>query len=74
MHRTAKERERILKRCVPLEAVDAVALAGAIGRLLGSPAELAQLKAAARARTFRSWTEYTRELVDWVATLRRRPV
>ncbi len=60
--------------CVPLEAVDAGALAGAIGRLLDSPAELAQLTAAARARTFRSWTEYTRELVDWVATLRRRPV
>lgn len=58
--------------CLALASVDAAALAAAIARLLESPAELADLSAAARARTFRSWADYTRELTTWMHTLPRR--
>ena len=58
--------------CVALESVDAASLAGAIRRLLRDPAELAALAAAARARTFRSWTDQARELTAWMSTLPRR--
>ena len=58
--------------CVALPAVDATSLAGAIRRLLQNPPELAALAARARARTFKSWAGYARELTDWMATLPRR--
>jgi glycosyltransferase involved in cell wall biosynthesis len=61
--------------CVALESVDAPALAGAMARLLTDPSEIARLEAEARARKFRSWTDYVRELAAWIGGLRvRRPV
>ena len=57
--------------CVALETLDAPALALAIARLLESPAELQQLSAAARARTFKTWSQYAAELTGWMRTLRR---
>lgn len=58
--------------CVALESVDAASLAAALRRLLGNPAELAALTAAVRARRFKSWAEYARELTAWMHTLPRR--
>lgn len=58
--------------CVPLEALDPATLADAIGRLLRSPAEVAALSDAARARTFHSWADYSRELITWMRNLPRR--
>jgi glycosyltransferase involved in cell wall biosynthesis len=57
---------------VPLGTVDAPSLAAAMGRLLASPAELAALSAAARARTFQSWRDYKAELLGWMQGLARR--
>jgi len=59
--------------CATLPAVDAGSLAGAIRRLRENPAELAALAAQARARRFKLWTDYTRELTDWMMTLPHRP-
>lgn len=56
---------------VTLEDVDAPALAGAIERLLATPAELAALTAAARNRRFKSWTDYAAELSAWMRGLPR---
>jgi glycosyltransferase involved in cell wall biosynthesis len=58
--------------CVGLDPVDAPALAETIGRLLHSPAELAALAAAARARRFKRWSDYAAELRGWMTTLKRR--
>lgn len=58
--------------CLALDTVDAAALAAAIRQLLQSPATLASLTAAARARPFKSWPDYARELTAWMATLPRR--
>lgn len=58
--------------CVTLDSVDATSLAGAIGKLLTEPAELASLAIAARGRTFRSWRDYANELTAWLHTLPRR--
>lgn len=58
--------------CLGLPAVDAAGLAGAIRRLLQNPAELAALAAQARARKFKAWPDYARELTAWMATLPRR--
>lgn len=58
--------------CVALDSVDASSLADAMRRWLRSPAELAALAAVARARKFRTWTDYARELTTWMATLPRR--
>lgn len=58
--------------CVGLASVDALPLAGAIRRLLQNPAELAALAAQARARKFKTWPDYVRELTAWMATLPRR--
>jgi hypothetical protein len=44
-------------------------MAGAIERLLGSPAELAALAAAARARRFRTWSDYAADLMAWLPEL-----
>jgi glycosyltransferase involved in cell wall biosynthesis len=58
--------------CVALDEVNRENLAAAIARLLGSPGELSTLAAAARARTFKSWANYTAELTTWMRTLPRR--
>jgi glycosyltransferase involved in cell wall biosynthesis len=55
--------------CVPLEHVQTGELAAAIDRLLHTPADVARLTAAARARRFRSWSEYTTALVEWAREL-----
>ncbi|HEX7630671.1 MAG TPA: glycosyltransferase [Lacunisphaera sp.] len=58
--------------CVPLETVDAPALAAAMRRLLEDPAEAANLSAQARGRKFKTWHDYAGELTAWMATLPRR--
>lgn len=58
--------------CLPLESLTPAALAGAIEHLLRSPADVDRLSAAARARRFKSWTDYTRELLSWMQTVPRR--
>ena len=58
--------------CVGLASVDAVHLAGAIRQLLQNPAALAALAAQARARRFKTWPDYARELTAWMTTLPRR--
>jgi glycosyltransferase involved in cell wall biosynthesis len=58
--------------CVVLEAVDTASLAAAVGGLLGDAARLAQLSAEARARRFKTWPDYVRELSAWAAALPRK--
>lgn len=58
--------------CVALESVDPASLTTALRRILGNPAEIAALGAAARARTFRSWADCARDLTGWMGTLKRR--
>jgi glycosyltransferase involved in cell wall biosynthesis len=58
--------------CVALNTVTAPNLAAAISRLLDTPAELAALAAAARARKLRTWGDYASDLVGWLGTLTRR--
>lgn len=58
--------------CVTLASMEAGALADAIQRLLGNPAELAALAGEARARQFKSWSNYAAELTAWMGTLPRR--
>ncbi|MDP3070128.1 MAG: glycosyltransferase [Opitutaceae bacterium] len=58
--------------CVALDRVDADALATVIARLLRTPAELAALASAARARPIRTWADYARDLTAWMADLPRR--
>lgn len=58
--------------CVPLEDVTAPALVAAIEHLLARPDELAALTSAARARVFKTWTDYARELTTWMRDLPRR--
>jgi glycosyltransferase involved in cell wall biosynthesis len=52
-----------------LDSLDAASVAGAMRRLLAHPAEHAELVAAARQRSFRSWNDYARDLTNWMATL-----
>jgi glycosyltransferase involved in cell wall biosynthesis len=59
--------------CITLDRVDAPALAAAVARLIAHPAELTALATAARGRTFRTWSDYARELTTWLPTLSRRP-
>lgn len=58
--------------CVSLDRVDAPSLAIAIERLLTAPAELRRLETEARARRFRTWTDYAADLVAWSGTVGRR--
>jgi glycosyltransferase involved in cell wall biosynthesis len=58
--------------CVTLDSVDVDSLASAIMRLLQTPSDLAALATAARARTFKSWHDYTAEISEWLPTLPRR--
>jgi glycosyltransferase involved in cell wall biosynthesis len=55
--------------CLTVEPVDAKNLAGAMRRLLLNRTELNALSAVARARKFRSWTDYAADLQRWIATL-----
>ena len=56
--------------CLPLDRVDSVSLSTAIEKLLRSPDTLATLRSQARARTFRTWPDYTRDLLAWLPSLR----
>lgn len=58
--------------CVTLPEMTAPAIAAAMRRLLGQPAEVAALAAAARRRKFRTWTDYARDLAAWMGGLQRR--
>lgn len=58
--------------CLPLESVHAASLAAALRRLLGQPAELAALAAAARTRHLKTWPEYAAEFTAWMNALPRR--
>lgn len=58
--------------CVALDSVAASDLAGAIDRLMQNPALRSELATAARARTFKTWSDYTRELTAWIRSLPRR--
>lgn len=58
--------------CLALPSVDAGSLAAAIRRLLQNPAEYAALATQARARRFKLWPDYARELTTWMDTLPRR--
>jgi glycosyltransferase involved in cell wall biosynthesis len=58
--------------CVPLDTMDASAVAGAIASLLDSPAKLATLNAVAASRRFKTWGDYTSELTSWMRSLPRR--
>jgi glycosyltransferase involved in cell wall biosynthesis len=58
--------------CISLDRVDAPALTATLARLLATPAELTALAHAARARRFRSWTDYTRDVSAWLGQLSHR--
>lgn len=58
--------------CLALDRVDAPSLAAAISRLLDSPAELAALTRAARARRLRTWADYARDIRDILDEFPRR--
>lgn len=58
---------------VVLPSAGAAPLAATMRRLLAEPRELAALAAEARARKFRSWSDYAAELRGWMRELPRRP-
>ncbi len=55
--------------CLALGTADPADIAGALRRLLESPADLGALSAAARRRRFKTWAEYSTELTAWMASL-----
>jgi glycosyltransferase involved in cell wall biosynthesis len=55
--------------CATLGSVDAASLAAGIAGLLDNPAEVARLGAEARARSFKGWGDYVRELAAWMGSL-----
>lgn len=55
-----------------VETVDAPALATAMRRLLMDPALGPELSAQTRARTFRSWSDYTSDVLGWMESLPAR--
>jgi hypothetical protein len=57
--------------CLGLGTAGAGEIAAAIGALLGHPFDLSTLTAEARARRIKSWSQYSGELLGWMATLRR---
>ncbi len=58
--------------CLALARMDAAPIAASMEKLLQSAGDLAELTAAARARTLRTWPEYADALVAWMGTLTRR--
>ncbi|MEO7598916.1 MAG: glycosyltransferase family 1 protein [Opitutus sp.] len=58
--------------CVALEKLDAAQLASAISSLLESPSTLSNLATVARSRRFKSWADYSRELIAWMQSVPRR--
>jgi glycosyltransferase involved in cell wall biosynthesis len=57
--------------CLDIGLARSEDIAAAIDRLLRNPAELAALAASARARTFKTWSAYTSELLGWMGTIKR---
>jgi glycosyltransferase involved in cell wall biosynthesis len=57
--------------CASIGGASAAEIAGAIGDLLDSPFDVAELEAEARARRFKGWPEYASELLAWMGTLSR---
>jgi len=58
--------------CKDLGAATPWEIAEAVGTLLASPPELADLGKAAAARCFKGWPEYAAELEAWMGTIRVR--
>jgi len=58
--------------CLALENVDAPSLAAAIDQLITSELKRAELSRAAHQRTFKTWSDYTDELVAWMKAVSRR--
>lgn len=58
--------------CLTVDRPDRNALAGAIRTLLQSPDAIARLSARARSRSFRTWSDYTSQLLNWMRGLRPR--
>ncbi|HEY1108468.1 MAG TPA: glycosyltransferase, partial [Opitutaceae bacterium] len=58
--------------CLALDKVDAPSLVAGIAQLLDSPETLSALAAAARAREFRTWSDYAYDMRQWLASLSRR--
>ncbi len=58
--------------CVMLATVDAPSIADAIRRLLHTRDALPDLAKQARARQFKTWSDYARELSEWICALPRR--
>jgi glycosyltransferase involved in cell wall biosynthesis len=56
--------------CLALESVDPASIAAAMRRLLEDPAHYAELRASAVARPVRTWSDYRRDIAEWIATLR----
>lgn len=59
--------------CLGLDAVTPQDLANGIRQLLTSEAKLAELKESARHRRFKTWADYTGEILTWMDTLPSRP-
>lgn len=58
--------------CIALATVDAAAIAEGIARLLHTPDALSALALQARARHFKTWRDYAREVTEWICELPRR--
>ncbi|HEY1793781.1 MAG TPA: glycosyltransferase [Opitutaceae bacterium] len=58
--------------CLDLGSGSAAEIKAALGGVLGAPYALARLGASARARHFRTWTQYAADLGSWMSGLRRR--
>jgi glycosyltransferase involved in cell wall biosynthesis len=56
--------------CRDIGAASPAEISAAIGALLGSPSELADLKAASSGRRFKTWAQYASELQGWMATVK----
>lgn len=58
--------------CLALDDVDAINLATAMETLLTQPGRRAALGTEARARRFKSWENYAKDVTDWMSGLPRR--
>jgi glycosyltransferase involved in cell wall biosynthesis len=59
--------------CMSLGAAEPAEIAAAVGQLIQFPPVLASLEARARERRFKSWAEYTTELLGWMRSIERAP-